>query len=104
MKKNNRYIQFVKSDEKAMSIFNSLEKNPDSRIGMVETENGAKLGPSGTFVYYSLEKQAQFMGLTPCNNFEGFVLAYDCGDLLLATAEPTYVEAGNVYRYGSVTF
>lgn len=101
---NNRYIQFVKSDKKAMSIFNSLEKTLDPRIGVVEPEDGAKLGPSGTFVYYSLKKQAHFMGLTPCDSYEGFVLAYDEGDLLLSKAEPTYVEAGNIYRYGSVTF
>ena len=104
MMTNNRYIQFVKSDKKAMSIFNSLEKTLDPRIGLIEVSNGAKLGPAGTFTYYSLEKQAKFMGLTPCNSFEGLTLVYDCGDLLLATAEPTYVEAGNVYQYGSVTF
>lgn len=104
MMTNNRYVQFITSDEKAMSIFNSLEKDSDSRIGFLETENGAKLGPSGTFVYYSLEKQAQFIGLTPCDSFEGLALVYDDGDLLLSTAEPTYVEVGNVSRYGRVTF
>lgn len=96
MKTYNRYIQFISNNEKAMSIFNSIKKTSDSRMGIVETGNGAKLGPSRTFTCFSLASQAEFMGLTTCSTFEGFSLVYDGGDLILTTAEPTYVDDGSV--------
>ena len=96
--------QCVKGDEQAVSLFAKLAKLSDKRVGLVEVGHGAKLGPAGTFTYYSLEKQAEFLGLTPCMEFEGFTLAYDGGDLVLAEAQPTSVLAGSVSQHSTVGF
>ena len=97
-------VQYVKSDELALSLFLHLSKTSDPRIGVVELSDGAKVGPAGTFTYYSLKKQAEFLGLTPCVEFEGFTLVYDCGDIMLAKAQPKYASDGSVSLYSTVEF
>ena len=100
---NTRCTQYVKADAQAASLFGSIKKvRYDKRIGLVEVSDGAKLGPAGTFTYYSPRSQAEFLGLTPCTEFEGFTLALDGGDLVLAKAQPTSVSAGDVSHYSIV--
>ena len=96
--------QYVKADAVCASLFEKVLKLSDKRVGLVEVVDGAKLGPAGTFTYYSLEKQAEFLGLTPCMEFEGFTLAYDGGDLVLAEAQPKLILAGSVSRHSTVEF
>ena len=104
MQKNNDYLQYVKSDENAIELFNNSMKTVNEKSAILNAHPGAIFSSHGSYDGVSLLKQAKSIGLTPCENFEGYTLYFNCGSILLRKEAPVSCTPGNVEMYGRVNF